>query len=186
MSRERSDTFNHFPSTGNSFCYYFDRFCYYFDKCFGIMLDFCISCFFALLLFLSYCVAKFALVWQKRNEQKKRSKILMNYQLSDKQYKEATSLMMKYHCYNNCPICLEDYEHVTNVSSTTGFCDEESLLQMEYVGSDKAPIQLLRCGHSCCRQCWEDMVYGKNTPTSCWVCRQDFLVVNELEMKIES
>jgi hypothetical protein len=100
-------------------------------------------------------------------------------ELSEQENEEATSLMKRYQCYS-CPICLEDYQENElsclesmeegRVNTETSY---GSLPKIEYFGSDGVPIQLLRCGHSSCRRCWDEWIsHGKNS-TECPVCKRD-------------
>jgi hypothetical protein len=97
-------------------------------------------------------------------------------ELSEQENEEAISLMKRYQCYS-CPICLEDYQENELSSMEEGRLNIEtnygSLPKTEYFGSDGEPIQLLRCGHSSCRRCWDEWIsHGKNS-TECPVCKRD-------------
>lgn len=89
---------------------------------------------------------------------------------------EALSLMKRYQCFS-CPICLEDYEESSVVEDCEGGNgdneDYNSVKRIRYLGCDKEPIRLLRCGHSACHSCWEEWRLTGRNAQSCPVCKED-------------
>lgn len=140
------------------------------------------------LLFAGYCLLFCLRPWihvllLRMKQEKKRELLEMN----EKEKLEAMTLMDQYQCYS-CPICLEDYEVKDEGSSASSLEEDDnvndeqtpqrnynSFSRKVYYGIDNDPIQLLRCGHSTCKQCWKEWLATGQDQGLCPVCKEDIL-----------
>ena len=121
--------------------------------------------------FFYYCFIKPVSRYWAENQQE--TVTFRERELSDVERGEATSLMKKYQCYS-CPICLEDYADTSSDGeSSNGNYDYKSITSSNFVGADKVPIHLLRCGHSTCQRCWDQWICIAKNASSCPVCKSD-------------
>lgn len=112
----------------------------------------------------------------KWNKKKKREYVRIKSHLEKMDRERAMALMGKFEC-TSCPICLEDFQKAQPDSSTNKQDDNmnNAILNDEpYLGSDGKTLQLLKCGHSFDKTCWDHWV-SKNSKTihQCPICKQD-------------